>query len=476
MASQRDGTMQPSAALKVHRRLFPNGNYGVVILIASAIGMLAGSAGHSFVLGSFTEHIVADVGLPRSTVARCFTVALLASSLYASMVGAAADRVGARLLVLVAALPYAVAVACVSLARGPVSLQLAVLAVRMLGPETIDFACRLCVNQWWIARRGVAVGVLNTVGALMAVLPAATSVGCTVWGWRATLRCMAVIMGSMALVVSAFLLPKPEAYGLRPDTGDALNGTSGSSEQPSAARDAATATCSSGSDSNRVASAPGRDLSAGEALRTRGFWLLALYYLLCGGAWNALNFHIGVILEEQVSTHTMAEHMDAATKMSSLYMPLAATAAICSLGGGLLTDMLAAPRKQLALFLPAAAMASCLAALGSGQVSCRAHLLAIGVALGCYQGCDKTVAPVVSASLFGRRHNGRIEGILLVARQFSGALGVQGLAPAREAIGVSAILNGVGVGLAFLCFAVLLVTPYGAAVAAEPATLKHKVA
>ena len=169
----------PPVALLAFQYLCPGGNYGHVVLAAAALGTLAGAAGHSFVLGCFTDAIMEELALPRATVATCFMVSLVTSSVYANIVGAAADRVGARVLLSGAALPYAVAIASLSFATGARSLQVAMLSVRMLGPETIDFACRLCVNQWWVARRGVAVGVLNMVGAFQSTLPAMIAVATT---------------------------------------------------------------------------------------------------------------------------------------------------------------------------------------------------------------------------------------------------------------------------------------------------------
>ena len=86
---------------------------------------------------------------------------------------------------------------------------------------------------------------------------------------------------------------------------------------------------------------------------------------------------------------------------------------------------LGVPHKQLGLAAPAACLGLCLAAFGSGRIARPAQLLAVGIGLGCYQGFDKTIPPVVAASLFGRRNNGRIEAVFLLTRQLSGAVGVQ---------------------------------------------------
>jgi len=427
------------AALCFFLRLFPSGNYGVVILAASAVGTVAGAAGHSFILGCFTDTLVTDVGLARSTVATCFTVAIIISALYSNVIGVAVDGMGARLIVLVAALPYAAAIASMSLVSDARSLQVSMLAIRMLGPETIDFACRAAVTQWWVARRGVATGVLNLVGASMSTLPAAISMAMETHGWRATLCWMAALMGSTALAVSVLLLHKPEDYGLCPDTGRR--------RPPPPSQRAPTS----------QESEPEPELRVREALGTSGFWLLALYYLLCGGLWNALNFHMGAVLDAQPLDDT---HLGGASARSLLYLPMAAASAVCALAGGVLADSLHASRKQMALAAPAIAMGLCLAALGSGGVTRGAHLLGVGVALGCYQGLDKTIPTVVAGGLFGRRSNGQITALYLVIRQLSGALGVQVLGAAMDpADSLGRVLSTSAVLLSVLAVVAIWSTP-----------------
>ena len=435
-----DVASQP-AALRLFLSLFPSGNYGVVILAASAVGTVAGAAGHSFILGCFTDALVTDVGLARSTVATCFTVAIIVSALYSNVIGAAVDRVGPRLLVSVAALPYAAAIASMSLVSDARSLQLSMLAIRMLGPETIDFACRAAVTQWWVARRGVATGVLNLVGASTSTLPALIAMAMEAHGWRVTLWWMAGLMGSAALAVSVLLLHKPEDYGLRPDTGR---------RRPPPPSPRGPARQGPGPEPEPE---PEPELRVREALGTSGFWLLALYYLLCGGLWNALNFHMGAVLDAQPLD---AAQLGGASARSLLYLPMAAASAVCALAGGALADALPASRKQMALAAPAIAMGLCLAALGSGGVTRGAHLLGVGVALGCYQGLDKTIPTVVTGGLFGRRSNGQITALYLVTRQLAGALGVQALGAVMDTAGSLGRVLSMGAALLALLAAVAI--------------------
>lgn len=376
-------------------------------------------------IGCFTESFVRDLQLPRSAVASVFMVSIVGSSLYANMVGYMADRQGAPLLVMVAAPLYAAALLGLSYVRSLHGLQAFFLLVRMLGPETIDFACRLCVTQWWTERRGFAFGILNLVGAGMSVLPPLLALAIEAAGWRATLRYMALYMGGAALGVSSLLLRRPE--------------DSGRSRPVAAAKDGA-------------AAEDALELTLSGAIRTSGFWVMQAFYLLCGGAWNALNFHSGALLREQVGALTEVE------ARSWTYVPLAIASALAALVGGVLADGLPDRRRQLALLAPALSMGACVGAFSF--VRRAEHLVGVGVALGCYQGLEKTISAVVAASLFGRRHNGRIEACLLITRQLSGALGVQALGAVKDALGTfRPALGAIAFGLTMLCVGIAITTP-----------------
>ena len=132
--------------------------YGNVILAAAIGGIIAGSSGHSFMVGVYTGSFMADLQLSRSIVSVIWTVTLVSSSLYVQGIGRLVDRVGAPRVMRAAVLPYLGAMVLLAQARGASTLTLGYLAVRMLGPETLDFCARNCLNQWWVRHRGWAFG------------------------------------------------------------------------------------------------------------------------------------------------------------------------------------------------------------------------------------------------------------------------------------------------------------------------------
>ena len=165
-------------------------------------------------------------------------------------------------------------------------------------------------------------------------------------------------------------------------------------------------------------------------------------------------------MEQRLGTEVeaMAEsQLSHSTERAHVYLPLAAASAVSAVLGGAALDRLPAPRKLLALAAPALCMSLSLAWLGSGAITRRSHLIGVGIALGGYQGLDKTVPPVVAGAAFGRRNNGRIEALFLLVRQVSGAVGVQALGAGRDAIGsAGGMLQSASVALVLLNVSVLL--------------------
>ena len=211
--------------LEPWRRFFGSTFYGYAILAAAVLGILAGSSGHSFMVGVYTDSFMEDLSLSRSSVSAIWTVTLISSSLYVQFVGRLVDRAGAPFVFRMAVIPYFLALALLSQAYDTLSLVVGYLAVRMLGPETLDFCARNCLNQWWVQRRGFAFGVLNSVGALMVAIPALTSQLKRVVGWRATLLGVAVVQTAFASVAALVLLRRPEDHGMAPDGGATQVGT-----------------------------------------------------------------------------------------------------------------------------------------------------------------------------------------------------------------------------------------------------------
>jgi len=203
--------------LRTYQRCFPGRNYGEVIVGGAILSVWCAAPGHSFVMGVFTEDLVRDLQVSRSTISAMWSIAMFSSSTTVNLMGRAVDRAGAECVVRASAAPFAGAMVCVGLSTNPVMLCLGYYLTRVFGPEGVDFAARNCVNQWWIAKRGRVHALLSVAGAGLYTFPVIIALVRDAIGWRMTLCSTGIILGGLTLLLSFVLMPPPEELGLLPD-------------------------------------------------------------------------------------------------------------------------------------------------------------------------------------------------------------------------------------------------------------------
>ena len=103
-------------------------------------------------LAPYNESLRKDLGLSRTFVTGCFAVALLVAAGWINVTGRLADRYGARPIIMWGGLVQGCAMVRLGTAQSPVSIALGYCLLRASSVETVDFACRHCVNQWFEPR------------------------------------------------------------------------------------------------------------------------------------------------------------------------------------------------------------------------------------------------------------------------------------------------------------------------------------
>ena len=393
---------------------------GWIVLACCAAGVIAASAGHSFMMGPYIESFMADLDLSRSTVSGLWSGSLVVSSLYVNVIGRVVDAYGAPFVIRCAVVPYGLAVASLSLATSAETLVVAFVATRCLGPETLDFAFRNCVAQWFNSKRGRATGLLNAAGALMMVLPACVGALRAALGWRRAARLWGLGAALLAALSALPLVRRPEDIGQRPDGAAAAAEV----EMTALGEDGAPLL----GDDDETARAPCvGGFTLAEALRTRGYWMLQFYNIFGCLPWQGVNFHMAAIL---------AENGFPEASLPYVYMPLAAASCVGSGVGGVLLDALTRRRQPLlALLLPTVTAA---AALSSHFFAARfgtAGLVFFGGSLGLFQGSTATIMSVLPANLFGREHLGKITASMYISAQLTSAAGSAVFGVAKDAAG-----------------------------------------
>ena len=403
--------------------------YGWVILGVGLGGMIMTSPGQTYSVSIFLEPIIAELDISRSLVSSLYTGATLLGSLALPLVGRLIDRRGPRVVMTGVALAFGLACLFMGLVQNAVMLAIGFVAIRMFGQGSLMLASQNLINRWWIARRGLVMGIAGMAMSLVGVggFPNLIHALIGAFDWHTAY----MALGGLVLVVmvplsGVFARNRPEDHGLAPD-GQAPRESD--DETP-----------------DGVTKGPVREVNwtLDDAIRTPVFWLVSLGVASKAMLSTGLFFHMVSIFDDNgLSTDAAA----------AVFLPIAITTAVVNLSSGVLADYIP-PR-----FLLATALAGQAAALLMAT-----HLTSFGVALvyggilGLTDGLTRTVSSVIWASYFGRLHLGSITGVTTTVVIFGSALGPMPFGIARDVMGsyetvlmISAVIP-LGLGLANLWF------------------------
>ena len=258
--------------------------------------------------------------------------------------------------------------------------------LRALGQGSLSISCILLVNQWFVSRRGRAIGLM-TMGAVIstALLPPFVRILIDSIGWRGAYAVLGVAV--IALIVPVVLLivrNRPEDVGLFPD---GLSHPPVSETRPGMAR-------------------VRRDTSV---YRSPSFWLLALSLSSPSLVTTALIFHQTSIFQENGLSATLA---------AGVFTIYSAASAVSSLATGLAADRVGP--KALLVFSMATLLATlALAAVFDSMFVAVVYVVMMGVSGGSYT----IVHGTIWAHYYGRIGLGRIQGPAMTISICASAVG-----------------------------------------------------
>jgi MFS family permease len=362
--------------------------YGWWIVAVSAIGLGLGYAPiivYSF--GVFIKPLTQELHSNRASISLAFTLANLLQSVSSPLAGRLADRFGARRVILLSSVIFA----------------LLLVSSHLLSPKLWDFYVFYgllgfvgsglapipyvkVISRWFDRRRGLALGLtMFGIGSGAILMPALAQRLIAMLGWRSTY----MVIGLLVLVVSVpvvafFLKESPEEMGLLPDGAIA-------------ARQAA----------ERQNTREG--LAWSDARRSKAFWLMVGAIFLVGASVHGCVVHLVPLLSDQgVSSNRVA----LATSL------LGSALLIGRVGSGYLLDRFFAPRVALCLF-GAAACGIALLRMGaaSGLVLLAVFLIGLGM------GSEVDIIAYLVSRYFGLRAFGEVYGYAFASYVLAGALG-----------------------------------------------------
>lgn len=374
--------------------------YGWVIMVVGTIGLIMTSPGQTYAVSIFIDHFIEDLHLSRSLVSTLYTIGTLTGSLALPMIGRQIDRRGARLVVIPVTILFGLACIYMGFVYNALMLGLGFIAIRMLGQGSLSLVSTNVINQWWVRRRGMVMGITGVLMGLLGLggFPSLINWLIPIYGWRWTYMLLGLSLLLVMLPLgSLFFRDRPETYGLQPDG------------------------YSSTTDNNLSAiKLTEENWTLPETIRAPVFWIVAASSGTIAMLTTGLFFHMVSIFKDNGLGPTAA---------AAAFVPIAVTTAVVNLGSGVLIDrfparfllmvalVLQSVSLWLALYMPSVELA-----------------FVYGMILGTLLGLSRMVNSVIWAQYFGRQHLGSITGVTTTIMVAGSALGPMPFGIARDVL------------------------------------------
>ena len=381
-----------SRSVPATTRRFPGWRIlGLSILTAALTG-----PGQTIGVSVFVDHLIADLGLTRSTVSTAYLIGTLTAAFALPIVGRQIDTRGVRRGMTTIGVGFAIALALMSGVVGFVTLAAGFVLIRLFGQGSLTLVSTVAVTLWFRSRRGFVLGLLATgTGMLMSLVPIASNAIIEAVGWRRAWLVLAGVIAVSVIPIGWFgMIDRPSDLGLEPDGGEI-----GEVEQAIVESSA----------------------TRGEAIRTPRFWILVAASSSVGMLATALNFHQISLLGDAGLT---------ATQAAAMFLPQFVGTAVAGVAFGWLSDRLTG-RTLIPLSMGVLASTLLLAAnLGSGWT-----IAAYALTLGAAGGASRSVGSTLMPRWFGTDHIGSITGLSTLVGVASTAVGPVAYSLARDLTG-----------------------------------------
>jgi MFS family permease len=332
-------------------------------------------------------------GWSRAAISAGPSLAFLVSGVLSPFVGSWVDRYGARRLISIGAVIMAITFALFGTMQSLWQLY----AISIIAPIGVSCAAfipnQTLISNWFEKKAGLAMGIaLAGIGfGGLAIAPLGALL--IEWlGWRLAYVALASLVPLLVLPTALFVVRNtPADLGLRPDGEEANAGSTGVEVGEDAAGPKRT----------------GLDLP--EALRSRDFWVLALFNFLRVFGVTSLIGHLAAFLSDVGFERQLA---------AGALGFVVGVSVFGRLGFGFLADRL--PRKWIACGVVSQQAAAMLLLF---SVTSFGVLPTFAILFGLAQGGGAVLLPLLVGHCFGMRAFGRILGVMMIAATLGGALG-----------------------------------------------------
>jgi MFS family permease len=384
------------------------------VIAGGAFLVLFLAYGTQYSFGVFFTALLEEFGWSRASLAGAFSLYAFAYCVVGFPAGRLTDRWGPRVVITAGGCFLGAALAGMALVTRLWEPYVLYGLVAAIGMGTAYVPCNTTVVRWFVARRGLAVGLASSGGSVGTfILPLLAQLLVSAVGWRLAYVVFGAAVFALLALVARVMHRDPESLGLHPDGAPA------------------------------PAAPLGREETAwplGRAMRTAAFWTI-------GAAFTATWLPVFIPL-----VHVVPFSRDLG------YSPLTAASVVSALGvgavvgrlvmGGVSDRMGRKPAVAVGMALQAAAFLGFLAARSLPAL----YLTAL--VFGYSYGAISTLFPAIVGDFFGRGQAGALVGFLFMLSGGMAGWGPLAAGALYDAFGsydvtwaLSAALNVVGIGL-----------------------------
>ncbi len=377
--------MFPFSLARLPRRMF----YGWWIV---AGGMIAQAMMNGlFFLGFsfFFEPMRTQFGWSRTLLAGAYSMTRVESGFFGPLEGFLIQRYGARRVMMVAFVVFALGFLLLSQVKSPLTFYLAFFVVSV-GASTAGFnPVMVSLNNWFRRKRARAIGMTMlgmSIGGL--VFSPALAFSIDRFGWQDAALGAGLFVALVGLPISMIMRDNPEPYGYLPD---------GARRTPGGGLGVEGATTPSETAGDSGAPLE-YDFTVKEALRTRAFWMLS--------SGHALGLMVVSIISLLLVPY-MEDHLGySGSRAASVIMIMTAVSMVGQFSAGYLADIF--PKNLLA--------AACLlghagALFLLGTADNYSQVVLAVVVQGAAWGVRSPLTTVLRGDFFGRKYFAMITGI-----------------------------------------------------------------
>jgi sugar phosphate permease len=249
--------------------------YGWWVVLATSLIHLWGAGTFFYSFTAFFNPIVEEFGWSYAATSFAASLRGIEAGIASPLVGLAVDKYGARRLLFLGSVLSGLGFVFLSRIHSLWSFYLLFVFVSVGSSLLFPIPGWAAVANWFVKHRGKALGLLSAAIGMGGMLIYFVNwlIGCC--GWRMTVIIIGIGMWVIGIPCSLMVRHSPEPYGLSPD-----------------GRTSPKAPLKIPEWVDKKEERVSQDSSVGEAMKTPGFWILALTMTISGGTVHAVFVHI----------------------------------------------------------------------------------------------------------------------------------------------------------------------------------------